>query len=105
MTWPGASSIRFSRLPLGQVALIIWYAGGQAVLADHITLGTLMAFLSYLGMFYGPLSNLTHVSQTLNQFLTISQRMFEMLDEEPQKPVALTEAQRATRAARSSSTT
>jgi ATP-binding cassette subfamily B protein len=65
--------------------LIIWYAGGRAVLAGSITLGTLMAFLGYLGMFYGPLSNLTHVSQVLNQFLTISQRMFEMLDEEPQK--------------------
>jgi ATP-binding cassette subfamily B protein len=69
----------------GAGGLIIWYAGGKAVLASRITLGTLMAFLSYLGMFYGPLSNLTHVSQALNQFLTISQRMFEMLDEEPQK--------------------
>jgi ATP-binding cassette subfamily B protein len=68
----------------GAGGLIIWYAGGNAVLEERITLGTLMAFLSYLGMFYGPLSNLTHVSQTLNQFLTISQRMFEMLDEEPQ---------------------
>jgi ATP-binding cassette subfamily B protein len=67
--------------------LIIWYAGGRSVLAGAITLGTLMAFLSYLGMFYGPLSNLTHVSQTLNQFLTISQRMFEMLDESPEKSV------------------
>jgi ATP-binding cassette, subfamily B, bacterial len=68
--------------------LIIWYAGGRSVLAGRITLGTLMAFLGYLGMFYGPLSNLTHVSQVLNQFLTISQRMFEMLDEEPQKQVS-----------------
>ncbi len=64
--------------------LIIWYAGGKAVLADRITLGMLMSFLSYLGMFYGPLSNLTHVSQAMNRFLTISQRTFEMLDEEPQ---------------------
>ncbi|MFP3896251.1 MAG: ABC transporter ATP-binding protein [Anaerolineales bacterium] len=64
--------------------LIIWYAGGQAVLADRITLGTLMAFVGYLGMFYGPLSSLTEISQTMNRFLTISQRMFEMLDEEPQ---------------------
>ncbi|MFO7917306.1 MAG: ABC transporter ATP-binding protein [Anaerolineae bacterium] len=64
--------------------LIIWYAGGQAVLAERITLGTLMAFVGYLGMFYGPLSALTEVSQTMNRFLTISQRMFEMLDEEPQ---------------------
>lgn len=64
--------------------LIIWYAGGNAVLADTITLGTLMAFLSYLGMFYGPLSNLTHISQAMNRFLTISQRTFELLDEDIQ---------------------
>ena len=68
--------------------LIIWYAGGRAVLADTITLGTLMAFLSYLGMFYGPLSNLTHISQALNRFLTISQRTFELLDEAPEKQPA-----------------
>lgn len=67
--------------------LIIWYAGGRAVLADKISLGMLMAFLNYLGMFYGPLSDLTHVSQTMNRFLTISQRTFEMLDEEPQPEV------------------
>jgi ATP-binding cassette subfamily B protein len=64
--------------------LIIWYAGGQAVLAHGITLGTLMAFIGYLGMFYGPLSNLTQISQAMNRFLTISQRVFEMLDEPPQ---------------------
>ena len=72
----------------GAGGLIIWYAGGNAVLADKITLGTLVAFLSYLGMFYGPLSNLTHISQALNRFLTISQRTFEILDEEPQQEVS-----------------
>lgn len=72
----------------GAGGLIIWYAGGRAVLDERITLGTLMAFLSYLGMFYGPLSNLTQVSQALNRFLTISQRTFEMLDEEPQVEIA-----------------
>ncbi len=51
---------------------------------NTITLGTLMAFLSYLGMFYGPLSNLTQISQAMNRFLTISQRTFELLDEDIQ---------------------
>ncbi len=64
--------------------LLIWYAGGNAVLEDTISLGTLMAFLSYLGMFYGPLSNLTQISQAMNRFLTISQRTFELLDEDLQ---------------------
>ncbi|HHE72597.1 MAG TPA: ABC transporter ATP-binding protein, partial [Chloroflexi bacterium] len=45
-----------------------------------------------LGMFYGPLSNLTQISQALNRFVTISQRTFELLDEpeqpQPARPVA-----------------
>ncbi|NSW53815.1 MAG: ABC transporter ATP-binding protein [Anaerolineae bacterium] len=68
----------------GAGGLIIWYAGGKSVLAGTITLGTLMAFLSYLGMFYGPLSNMAQISQALNRFTTISQRTFEFLDETPQ---------------------
>ncbi len=67
----------------GAGGLIIWYMGGQSVLQGKITLGTLMAFLSYLGMFYGPLSNMAQISQALNRFTTISQRTFEFLDETP----------------------
>jgi ATP-binding cassette subfamily B protein len=67
----------------GAGGLIIWYAGGKAVLGEQISLGTLIAFLSYLGMFYGPLSNLAQVSQAMNRFVTISQRIFEFLDETP----------------------
>ncbi len=76
----------------GAGGLLIWYAGGQAVLADKITLGTLMAFLSYLGMFYGPLSNMAQISQAINRFATISQRTFEFLDEVPrvQEKAAIT---------------
>jgi len=72
--------------------LIIWYVGGRAVMADQISVGTLMAFIGYLGMFYGPLSNLTQASQAMNRFVTISQRTFELLDEaeqvQPEAPVS-----------------
>jgi ATP-binding cassette subfamily B protein len=67
----------------GAGGLLIWYAGGRSVLEGSISLGTLMAFLSYLGMFYGPLSNMAQISQAINRFATISQRTFEFLDEEP----------------------
>jgi ATP-binding cassette subfamily B protein len=67
----------------GAGGLIIWYAGGRSVLDGRISLGTLMAFLSYLGMFYGPLSNMAQISQAINRFATISQRTFEFLDETP----------------------
>ncbi|MBM3265656.1 MAG: ABC transporter ATP-binding protein [candidate division Zixibacteria bacterium] len=67
----------------GLGGLIIWYVGGKDVLGDRITLGTLTAFLSYVGMFYGPLSSLTQFSNWLTSFMTSSNRVFEVLDTDP----------------------
>ena len=39
--------------------LIVWYAGGLQVITGGMTLGTLMAFHSYLAIFYGPLRHLS----------------------------------------------
>ena len=62
-------------------AILVWYVGGQEVLADAgLTLGTLMAFLGYLGMFYAPIQSLAVFSDWLTMFLTGSQRVFEILD-------------------------
>jgi len=70
----------------GLGGLIVWFAGGRYVLEGQygMTLGTLTAFTSYLGMFYGPLSNLTYISSWLTSFMTASQRIFEVLDTEPE---------------------
>ncbi len=78
----------------GLGGLIIWYAGGRRVLEGHITLGTMMAFLGYVGMFYGPISALTMFSNWLTGFLTAGQRIFEILDthssiQEPSEPITL----------------
>ncbi len=67
----------------GLGGLIIWFAGGKNVFEGEITLGTLMAFLGYLGLFYSPLSNLTMFSNWVTSFLTASQRIFEIFDTEP----------------------
>ena len=65
--------------------LIVWYAGGKTVLAGGgFTLGSLMAFLGYISMFYTPLSNLTLLSNWFSSFTTASHRIFEILDTEPQ---------------------
>ena len=65
--------------------LIVWYIGGRAILQEHsITLGTLMAFFGYLGMFYGPLNSLMALSQWLTSFTTQANRIFEVLDTEPE---------------------
>jgi ATP-binding cassette subfamily B protein len=68
--------------------LIVWYVGGREVLQGNLSpgaagtmrLGDLIAFLGYLTMFYQPLQNLTQLTNWLTQFLTASQRTFEILD-------------------------
>ncbi len=64
----------------GLGGLIIWFAGGKLVLQQHISLGTLMAFFGYLGMFYGPVSALSMFSNWVTGFLSAGQRVFEVLD-------------------------
>ena len=67
-------------------SLIIWYAGGKQVLAHvmdvktGMTLGTLMAFFSYVGMFYGPVQALAMLSSWATGFMSAAQRVFEVLD-------------------------
>jgi ATP-binding cassette subfamily B protein len=71
--------------------LIVWIIGGRDVLCAQMTLGSLMAFLAYLAMFYTPLSTLAQLTTWLTSFLTASQRVFELLD----TPVEISEPARA----------
>jgi ATP-binding cassette subfamily B protein len=64
----------------GLGGLIIWFAGGRMVLEQHISLGTLMAYFGYMGMFYGPVSALSMFSNWVTGFLSAGQRVFEVLD-------------------------
>ena len=72
----------------GLGGLIIWYAGGGRVLDKHMTLGTLMAFFSYLGMFYAPITALSMFSNWVTGFLSAGQRIFEVLDSQSVLPVS-----------------
>ncbi|HEX2475439.1 MAG TPA: ABC transporter ATP-binding protein, partial [Lacipirellulaceae bacterium] len=74
--------------------LIVWYVGGRDVLAGTMSLGSLMAFLAYLAMFYTPLATLSQFTTWLTNFLTGCQRVFELLDTpvettDPENPVEL----------------
>jgi ATP-binding cassette, subfamily B, bacterial len=63
-------------------SLLVWYFGGHAVYGKDLTLGGLMAFLSYLGMLYGPMIGLTQLAQWVSRSLTAAERIFEVLDTE-----------------------
>jgi ATP-binding cassette subfamily B protein len=72
--------------------LIVWYVGGRDVLAGKMSLGSLMAFLAYLAMFYTPLATLSQFTTWLTNFLTGCQRVFELLD----TPVESTDCEQPT---------
>lgn len=64
---------------------IIWYMGGRLVLGDFlwrdpITLGTLTAFIAYMAMFYQPMHWIMNIGNHINQAITASQRLFEIID-------------------------
>ena len=78
---------------IGQVAVTV--VGGMMVINDQITLGTLMLFLSFLAMLYGPLEFMSAVSNWWARCVDAAQRVFEVIDakadiEEPKDPVKMT---------------
>jgi ATP-binding cassette, subfamily B, multidrug efflux pump len=63
------------------IALILYYGGGQVV-RDAITLGTLVAFLSYLSMFFGPVRDIAEKFNIMQSAMASSERIFQILDVE-----------------------
>ncbi len=62
------------------ISTIIWYGGGR-VTQDAITLGTLVAFLSYMQFFFWPVRELAERSTMFQQALASCERIFGVLDE------------------------
>jgi ATP-binding cassette subfamily B protein/subfamily B ATP-binding cassette protein MsbA len=61
------------------IALVLWYGGGRVAQAT-ISLGTLVAFLTYVQMFFRPLRNLAQQYGTMQQAMASSERIFMLLD-------------------------
>jgi ABC-type multidrug transport system fused ATPase/permease subunit len=57
--------------------------GARMAINGQITLGTLVAFLAYIASFYDPLRRLADVDNTFQQAIAAADRIFELLDEEP----------------------
>ncbi len=62
-------------------ALVLGF-GAKMVVNGQLTLGTLVAFLSYIISFYEPLRRLTEVDNTFQQAIAAGERIFELLDRE-----------------------
>ncbi|MBD3349406.1 MAG: ATP-binding cassette domain-containing protein [Candidatus Eisenbacteria bacterium] len=79
------------------IALVIWYGGGK-VLRSTLSLGTLVAFLSYVQMFFRPIRNLAQQYGTMQQAMASSERIFLLLDNDniipdPEHPRTLEEVE------------
>ncbi|ALC91415.1 ABC transporter [Bacillus sp. FJAT-18017] len=66
--------------------LMVWYFGGASVLREEITLGTLMAFVAYLGIFFGPLQWFNQMINWLSQAIAAADRIFEIMDTASEVP-------------------
>ena len=61
------------------LVLVLW-AGGREVLAERMTIGQLVGFLFYLGLFYEPVARLHGLNQMLQGARAAGERVFDILD-------------------------
>ena len=61
--------------------VIVLGAGAVMVVNGSLTLGTLVAFLSYITAFYEPINRLTQVDNIFQEAIAAGDRIFELLDE------------------------
>ena len=57
-----------------------WYFGGMQILNEVLTLGTLLAFISYLRQLYQPLQFFSQINDFIARAFAGAERIFEILD-------------------------
>ena len=61
------------------LGLVLW-VGGRQVLAGQLTLGQLVGFMFYLGLFYEPIARLHGLNQMVQAARAAGERVFDILD-------------------------
>ena len=61
------------------IALILWYGGGE-IIRKQLSLGELVAFLSYMRLFFQPLRELSQKYSIVQSALASAERIFNLLD-------------------------
>lgn len=67
----------------GVGTILVFWAGSSLVAAEAITPGTLIAFTSYISMFWQPIQNISNFYNQLVTNMSSAERIFEILDIEP----------------------
>ena len=63
--------------------IILWYGGFQ-VIQGSLTVGTMVAFISYIGVLYSPLEQINQVNTIFQSAQASAERIFEVLDMAPE---------------------
>lgn len=63
-------------------AIVLWF-GGRAVASDEITLGVLVAFLSYVTRFFQPVQELSRLYTTMQAAMAGGEQVLRLLDTPP----------------------
>jgi len=68
-------------------SLLIWGMGGRLVIKEpgSISLGLLVSFISYTGMFYTPINFFANLNDTYQHALTSAERVLDIIDAEPEQ--------------------
>ncbi|MEO0095172.1 MAG: ABC transporter ATP-binding protein [candidate division WOR-3 bacterium] len=64
--------------------VLIWY-GCAEIMRGNLTIGSLIAFNSFIGYLFGPTKNLYNLNLNVQRSLAAVERIFEMLDLEPER--------------------
>lgn len=80
--WPVIDLIASAAL-----GLVLWYGGTEAM-REALTVGTLIAFIQYVRMFFEPVRNLSDQLTTLQSALAAGERIFGLLDDDQSMPEA-----------------
>lgn len=72
------------------LTLLLWYGSG-GVLSGAVQFGVLYAFIDYMNRFFKPINDMTEKFTIMQQAMTSSERIFQLLDEqdtlkEPEQP-------------------
>ena len=63
--------------------MMLYFFGIQVLGKDSVSLGTYVAFASYIGMFWSPMMNLSNYYNQLITNLSDAERIFEIMDTKP----------------------
>ena len=73
------------------VALLIWHGGGK-VIGEQLTLGSLVAFIGYMRMFFKPIQDISEKYNIMQSAMASAERIFVFMDQreevsEPLNPI------------------